>query len=193
MKKWILILLMGILTGCLDDDDNNYIYHTHDNSVVLLKINYTDFEFEGGIELFLHSAFNNSDTIPISVEYVSPGDFGSISLFYEPREELIFDGSIIWDGTGYRKFPKRLYHPDNFLYLNEEIEKPADERFQIIFPEEGVDYPLESIWNSINDLAIVNRYLKGGKNIGIFRYTPSVGEGNPDEWSWYVIMNTVPD
>ncbi|PXY02362.1 hypothetical protein DF185_06860 [Marinifilum breve] len=183
---------MGLLTGCLDDNDE-YIYHNHDNSVVLLKINYTDFEFEGGIEIFLHSEFNESTNIPISVDYVSPGDFGSISLYYEPREELIFEGSIVWAGSGERSFPKYIYHPDNFLFLEEEITKPADERFQIIFSEEGVDYPLEDIWNSINDLAIVNRYLKGGKNIGLFRYTPSVGVGDPNEWSWYVIMNTVPD
>lgn len=192
MKKWIFILLMGLLTGCLDDDDK-YIYHTHDNSVVLLKINYTDFEFEGGTEIFLHSDFNESTNIPISVDYVPPGDFGSISLYYEPKEELIFEGSIVWAGSGKRTFPRYIYHPDNFLYLDEEIEKPADERFQIIFTEEGVDYPLEDIWNSINDLAIVNRYLKGGKNIGLFRYTPSVGVGDPNEWSWYVIMNTVPN
>lgn len=183
---------MGLLTGCLDDNDE-YIYHTHDNSVVLLKINYTDFEFEGGIEIFLHSEFNESTNIPIGVDYVPPGDFGSISLYYEPKEELIFEGSIIWAGSGERSFPTYIYHPDNFLFLDEEITKPADERFQIIFSEEGVNYPLEDIWNSINDLAIVNRYLQGGKNIGLFRYTPSVGVGDPNEWSWYVIMNTVPD
>lgn len=191
MKKWIFILLMGLLTGCLDDD-NDYIYHTHDNSVVLLQVNYTDYVFEGGIELFLHSEFNDSDTIPISVDYDPPGDFGNISLYYEPKEELIFDGSIIWAGSGYRKFPKRIYHPDNFVYLDEEIEMPANEKFQIIFPEEGVEYPLDSIWNSVNDLAIVSRYLEGGKKIGIFRYTPSVGVGDPNEWNWYVIMNTEP-
>jgi len=192
MKKWMFILLVGLLSSCLDDNDDDYLYHTHHNSVILLQVNYTDFVFEGGIELFLHSEFNESEEIPISVDYDPPGDFGNISLYYEPKEELLFDGSIVWAGKGKRKFPEYIYAPGKFLELDTRIDTPVDDKFQIIFAEEGVDYPLESIWNSINNLSIVNRYLKSGKKIGIFRYTPSVGVGDPNEWDWYVIMNTVP-
>lgn len=194
MKKWMFVLMISLLIGCTDYDDT-YIYydHHHHNSVVLLQVNYTDYEFEGGAELFLHSEFNDSDTLPIRVDYVPPGDFGSLGLFYEPKNEPIFKGTIVWDGVGKRMYPHNLYRSEKFLILQDPIGMPDGDDFQILFPEEGVDYPLDSIWNSIRHLAIVSRYLESGKKVGVFRYTRSVGGGDPDEWDWYVLMNTQPE
>lgn len=194
MKKWMFVLMISLLIGCSDYDDT-YVYynHHHHNSVVLLQVNYTDFEFEGGIELFLHSEFNDSDTLPIRVDYVPPGDFGSLGLYYEPKNEPIFKGTIVWSGVGKSMYPHNLYRSEKFLMLQDPIGMPDSDDFQILFPEEGVDYPLDSIWNSINHLAIVSRYLESGKKVGVFRYTRSVGMGDPDEWDWYVVMNTQPE
>ncbi len=189
----MFVLMISLLIGCTDDDTYNYYDHHHHNSVVLLQVNYTDYEFEGGTELFLHSEFNDSDTLPIRVDYVPPGDFGSLGLFYEPKNEPIFKGTIIWSGTGKRLYPYNLYRSEKFLMLDDPIDMPDSNDFQILFPEEGVDYPLDSIWNSISHLAIVSRYLESGKKVGVFRYTRSVGVGNPDEWDWYVVMNTQPE
>ncbi|WP_372643189.1 hypothetical protein [Ancylomarina sp.] len=193
MKKLMFVLMISLLIGCTDDDTYVYYDHHHQNSVVLLQVNYTDYEFEGGTELFLHSEFNDSDTLPIRVDYVSPGDFGSLGLYYEPKSEPIFKGTIIWSGTGERMYPYSLYHPRKFLMLQDSIDMPDSDDFQILFPEEGVNYPLDSIWNSISHLAIVSRYLESGKKVGVFRYTRSVGAGNPNEWDWYVVMNTQPE
>ncbi len=193
MKKLMFVLMISLLIGCTDDDTYNYYDHHHHNSVVLLQVNYTDYEFEGGTELFLHSEFNDSDTLPIRVDYVPPGDFGSLGLFYEPKNEPIFKGTIIWSGTGKRLYPYNLYRSEKFLMLDDPIDMPDSDDFQILFPEEGVDYPLDSIWNSISHLAIVSRYLESGKKVGVFRYTRSVGVGNPNEWDWYVVMNTQPE
>ena len=63
------------------------------------------------------------------------------------------------------------------------------ERFQIIFPEDGTEFDFQGIWNSISKVRIVGEYLQSGKNIGVFLYQRSVGAGNPEEWSWYVVMN----
>lgn len=193
MKKLMFVLMISLLIGCTDDDTYVYYVHRHHNSVVLLQVNYTDYEFEGGTELFLHSEFNDSDTLPIRVDYVPPGDFGNLGLFYEPKNEPIFKGTIVWDGVGKRMYPHNLYRSEKFLMLEDPIDIPDRDDFQIIFPEEGVDYPLDSIWNSISHLAIVSRYLESGKKVGVFRYTRSVGMGDPDEWDWYVVMNTQPE
>lgn len=193
MKKWMFVLMIGLLIACDDNDTYYYYDHHHHNSVVLLQVNYTDFEFEGGTELFLHSEFNDSDTLPIRVDYISPGDFGSLALYYEPKNEAIFKGTIVWDGVGKRMYPYNLYRPERFLMLKDPVGMPDNDDFQILFPEEGVDYPLESIWNSVSHLAIVSRYLKSGKKVGVFRYTRSVGVGDPNEWDWYVVMNTQPE
>lgn len=191
MKKWLFLLLLGLLGAC-DNDNDDFYYPDYDNSVVLLKVDYTDYDFEGGSELFLHSDFNNSDSLPITVESNSRGDFSDISLYYQPKGELLFYGEVLWLGKGKRKFPSYMHHPERFLRTDEAIDKPEDEKFQIINPEDGVDYPLDSIWNAIDDLAIVSRYLEGGKKIGVFRYTPSVGVGDPNDWDWYVFLNTQP-
>jgi len=195
MKKWMFILMISLLIGCTDDDENYIYYHDHANSVVLLQVNYIDYEFEGGTELLLHSEFNDSDTLPIRVNYVPPGDFGSLGLYYEPKNEPIFKGTIVWSGVGERMYPYSLYRPEKFLMLQDPIDMSDDDDddFQFLFPEEGVDYPLDSIWNSISHLAIVSRYLESGKKVGVFRYTRSVGVGDPNDWDWYVIMNTQAD
>ncbi len=91
------------MTSCLDDSDDVY-FHEHKQSILLLQVDYTNYEFEQGTELFLHAEYSDADTIPIGADYDSPGDFGNISLFYEPGNELIFDGSIVWNGTGHLKF-----------------------------------------------------------------------------------------
>jgi hypothetical protein len=189
MKRWMIFVLLGLMTSCLDDSDDVYI-HEHKQSILLLQVDYTSYEFEQGTELFLHADYSDADTIPIGVDYEPPGDFGNIRLFYEPGNEWIFNGSIVWAGTGHLKFPKWFYYPSQFATLEVPVEKPANDDFQIIFPEEGLEYPLDSIWNAVNHLSIVSRYLKSGKKLGIFRYTPSVGLGDPNEWNWYVIMNT---
>ncbi|BAX82527.1 hypothetical protein ALGA_4236 [Labilibaculum antarcticum] len=177
------------MTSCLDDSDDVY-FHEHKQSILLLQVDYTSYEFEKGTELFLHAEYSDADTIPIGVDYDPPGDFGNIRLFYEPSKECIFNGSIVWAGTGHLRFPKWFYYPSQFATLEIPVEKPVNDEFQIIFPEEGLEYPLDSIWNAVNHLSIVSRYLESGKKIGVFRYTPSVGVGDPNEWDWYVIMNT---
>lgn len=189
MKRWMFFVLLGLMTSCIDDSDDAY-YHEHEQSILLLQIDYTNFDFEQGIELFLHAPYSDTDTLPISVDYDPPGDFGNIKLFIESSNELIFDGSIVWAGSGELKYPKRFYHSSRFATLENPVEKPFEDDFQIIFPEEGIEYPLDSIWNAVNHLSIVSRYLESGKKVGVFRYTPSVGVGDPNEWDWYLILNT---
>ena len=189
MNRWMIFVLLGLMTSCLDDSDDVYI-HEHEQSILLLQVDYTSYAFEQGRELFLHAEYSDADTLPLSINYDPPGDFGNVKLFIESSDELIFDGSIVWNGSGNLKYPKWFYDSSRFATLEAPVDKPSNDDFQIILPEEGVEYPLDSIWNAVNNLSIVSRYLESGKKVGIFRYTPSVGVGDPNEWDWYVIMNT---
>lgn len=145
------------------------------------------YNFEGGNEQFINSKITDSDTIPITVNYKAPGDFGNIALYYQPTNDLLFDGSIIWMGTGTIKYPKTFKSAGSYPLLDNPIDKPDDSRFNSIFGKPPSDYSL--IWNSVGKLKIVSDYLKSNKKIGLFLYTPSVGIGNPYEWDWFVFMN----
>ena len=187
MKRWMILLLVFAFAGCeLNDDD--YPDHEHNNHVLLLQLNYNSLEFEGGVELGLHSPLDESTNLPIVAEHNDTGDFGYLKLSYQPLDEEIFYGSIVWNGTGYRKFP-RLVYEKYFYRLEEALDYPGDERFQILFPEEGTEFDLQGIWDSISKVRVVGEYLQSGKNIGVFLYQRSVGAGDPEEWSWYVVMN----
>ena len=76
------------------------------NSIVILKVDYMTNKFEGGYEQQINSEITDADTIPITIKYKAPGDFGNISLYYKPTNDLLFDGSIIWNGTGTINYPQ---------------------------------------------------------------------------------------
>jgi len=183
MRKIILALLSIFILSCSKDNDKIGVF----NSILLLRVDYMTNQFEGGNEQFINGEITDSDTIPIAVIYKAPGDFGNISLYYQPTNDLLFDGSIIWMGTGTIKYPKTFKSAGSYSLLNNPIVKPDDSRFKCIFGNPPTDYSL--IWNSISRLKIVTDYLKSNKKISLFLYTPSVGIGNPYEWDWFIIMN----
>jgi len=184
-KTFILLLSIFILSSCSKGDKNN---RTEDyNSIVMLKVDYVTNKFEGGYEQQINSKITDADTIPITIKYKSPGDFGNISLYYQPTNDLLFDGSIIWMGTGIIKYPKTFKSADSYPLLDNPISRPDDSRFKCIFGTPPTDYSL--IWNSISRLRIISDYLKSNKKISLFLYTPSVGVGNPNEWDWIIIIN----
>jgi hypothetical protein len=181
MKYITLIALFFLaLLGCTKDDSCK---------ILLLKVDYMTNTFEGGHEQVLSERIAGSDTIPIMVEYAPPGDFGNIRLIYKPTSETIFDGSIIWMGTGKISYPKSFYDPSNYPKLSNQINLPNSSQIQYFnyFSPKNLDY--SNIWESINDLKIVLEYLNSQKKIVFFLYTPSVGAGDPNTWDWFVIFN----
>ncbi len=184
-KAFLLLLSIFILSSCSKGDKDNI---TEDyNSIVILKVDYMTNKFEGGYEQQINSEITDADTIPITIKYKAPGDFGNISLYYKPTNDLLFDGSIIWNGTGTINYPKTFIPASNYSLLESPITKPADSEFKCIFGTPPTNY--SSIWNSISSLMIVSNCLDSKKKIDLFLYTPSVGAGNPNDWDWIIIMN----
>lgn len=185
MKNLLLLgLIICTLSAC---NKSNIEIKENDNSLLLLKIDYLTYKFEGGYEIKL-SATEQSDTIPVKVAYLPPGDFGNISLYYKPSNQLFFNGDIIWMGRGEIKTPANFERPDSYTKLSIPIAQPSDGQFQNIFNEWNFNKQAE-IWEAVNNLEIVSVYLKHNKKIGIFLYTPSVGVGNPADWDWFIVLN----
>jgi len=184
MKTLKFLALFFILLGCTKDDNNDRC------KILLLRVDYMTNTFEGGHEQILSMEITDSDTIPIIVDYDPPGDFGNIKLYYEPTNELIFNGSIIWMGTGEIYYPESFLDPSQYSTLSNVLDLPDISRIQNLYydiDDEPIDY--SNIWGSINELEIVSEYLQSHKKIIFFLYTPSVGVGDPNTWDWFVIMN----
>lgn len=181
-------MLIGLMLSCDNNDDQEIENQT--NKVVLLKLDFLTNIFEGGKEL----EFSPSPSFTISSTYLSPGDFGSIQLYYDELNEKIFDGTIIWGGTGAVTYPTEIDLPNTFPITSDELPLPDIDRFEKVIYDEFAYYPdpieYSNIWNSINNLEVVSNYLNSNPNgkISLFLYTPSVGIGDPAKWDWFIIL-----
>ena len=159
------------------------------SKLLVVQIDYETYKFEGASEQFLLSDFTTVDTLPLASNYSLPGDFGNVAFNYQPKNELVFDGSIIWMGTGQLKFPT-IKSASNFSRGSQVAVRPDTTGFQFLQPAVMTqNYDLDSIWMDVAELEIVNEYLKSHKKVGLFLYTPSVGAGNPADWNWYLFFN----
>lgn len=187
-KKLLYLILVGILVSCSNDNNQNEPVKT--NKVVLLKIDFVTTAFEGGKEI----EFAPSPNFTISTTYQEPGDFGGVQLFYDELNEMIFDGTIIWNGLGDVSYPSPFIQPEDFTTISNPITMPSVNMFENVMYHVAAYYPdtinYSDLWNAINNLEIVSNYLDTNpdQNINLFLYTPSVGVGNPEEWDWYVII-----
>jgi len=199
MKKSILLFGLSLMLFACSEDEAapvnpaNEPEATVGNKVLLLKVDALTNVFEGGKEL----EFPEADSFTIDYDYVSPGDFGGITLNYAEVNMPIFDGTIHWMGLGERSYPALLDAPDAFATVEEAVEMPALTDFEFAdYVEEGEGFTgeemsdIQSLWNSIDNLEQVKDYRLSNPNakIHLFLYTPSVGVGNPAEWDWYVIL-----
>tara|TARA_B110000027_G_C15953041_1_gene226427 strand:- start:40 stop:612 length:573 start_codon:yes stop_codon:yes gene_type:complete len=188
MKKIIFILFVGLMFSC--DNDSEPVIQNEANKVILLKVDFLTNEFEGGLEF----EFSTSESFTISSTYNPPGDFGDIQLYYSELNEKIFDGTIIWLGSGERSYPEETNLPENFATIDENLELPESSMFETVMYDEFAYYPetidYSSIWNSMRNLEIVKNYRNSNPQgkINLFLYTPSVGVGNPAEWDWYIYI-----
>ena len=189
MRNLILLFIFTItLISC--NNDYSQIDKNITNSVVLLKVDFLTSTFEGGKEIL----FPGANTFTITHTYHPPGDFGSVQLYYQELNQLLFDGDIIWMGLGDVSYPSTIDLPETFTTVNSNLPLPNLNQFKKVMYDEFAYYPdtidYSSIWNSISNLEIVNNYLNSNPNgkINLFLYTPSVGIGNPADWDWYIIL-----
>jgi hypothetical protein len=157
--------------------------------IQLLIVDYTTFNFEGGKEINLTKSVPTDDSIPISVNYKAPLDFGNIQIFHKLSNDLLFDGSIIWMGKGTIKFPTAFDTSTTFVRVNSALPEPDSSRFQIIHYDKFQSIQTSEVWQAISKLKVTEDYLQFNKHIGLFLYTPSVGIGNPLEWDWFVFLS----
>jgi hypothetical protein len=186
MKKLlVLILAVSVFQACKKKDETA----PGKGNLVMLKVDYLTHKFEGGKVFDLPAV--NDDTIPVHVIYQSPGDFGNITLLFGPANDTIFDGAIIWMGSGEMRYP--VMQPANaFSFGGASVAPPAHGDIKYInkLMQQNVNTPADAddIWAAIKKLTITKDFMDGHAKAGLFLYTPSVGIGNPEEWNYYWIL-----
>jgi hypothetical protein len=184
-RLFLIISPLIILASC--SKDSAIERGETNNTILLMKVNFRSYKFEGASEETIIKGLAKTDTLPIKVVYKSPNDFGYLTLYYQPTGDLIFDGSIIWMGTGKISYPTSFQNASSFPLNKFSMTMPDSSRFQTIFESGDIKY--EKIWNAISNLSIVSEYMKSNKKIGVFLYTPGVGVGDPNKWDWIILMS----
>ncbi len=94
--KILLLACVGILLFSCTSDDPGQPSNTEPitgNKLLMLKVDYTTNQFEGGTEF----EFNQpATTFTVTNEYQAPGDFGWVKLYYDELDTKIFEGEIHW-------------------------------------------------------------------------------------------------
>lgn len=187
MNKFILpiVFLLGyLLMSCQKQEENK---PTENSEILLLKVDFSTNKFEGGSKL----TFPKKASSNILVDYKEPGDFGGVQLYFNQKDQKIFDGTIIWNGKGERMFPTTLMSVDKFKFQKDPVSQEGLE-FNFLDVDGNPTRPIvdESIWAAIDKLEIVAEYHKSNPEgkVNIMLYQPSVGVGDPADWDWYVIL-----
>ena len=132
----------------VNDENGEQVYCYNDNSqpiiskVLMLTVDDTTNTLKGGKELEISK---KSDTFTITYEYVSPGDFGYIKLFYKEINELLFYGTIIWMGCGKMDFPQNLLDANQFQAVESCDYVFPKNGFKDIFPQLNITFDNELI------------------------------------------------
>lgn len=178
---FILLIIILSFSSCKNIDESGV------SKVLVLKVDYLTNQFEGGTELTFTKSSPNFNIQPI---YISPGDFGNISMIYQDINELLFDGSIVWMGKGYIKYPRNFIPANRFeIVLTSDYVIPKN-GFENVFNPNNTNYDYSPIWSSVQSLVKVREYLRSNPNstAKLFLYTPSVGAGNPEDWDWIIFL-----
>lgn len=185
MKVKILILLfIGLLLGC--DSEDMSVDDTA-NRILLLKVDYTTNTFEGGTEFHFSQ---QTDNFTIENEYKEPSDFGYVKLRYTELDEPLFEGTIHWMGLGEMKYPEKLEPANKFKRVpTEDLVYPVN-GFENVFDPQNLDLDYNGAWVTAQQLVKAREYLRANpsQKVKLFLYTPSVGEGNPEDWSWIIFL-----
>lgn len=184
MTKWIFALAIvgSLLTACQKDPAPA----SNTDQIVLLKVDYLTTTFEGAHEW----TFPTHSTLNFDVTYRPPGDFGNLTIHYREENAKVFDGDIIWMGTGTLNYPTTFNAPSTYPTTPSNAAAPLFDFIEAsssVVPDASVQ---QALWNAIKDLDLVQDYLTSNPNgkAHFFLYTPSVGVGDPAEWDWMIFL-----
>ncbi len=188
----VILLFVGFgfqLTGYSQTD--TIIKHDIVNLATLI-VDFETYEFEGGDISYYSCANCSTDSIPFTIDYQAPCDFGGVTFTLSSTQETVFDATIVWMGLGYILYPNSFGLSAPFINANRLTTKPSDLKYIYAHGSEIVDaneiLAADSAWNSIDSLEITNLFAENGFEATILLYTPTVGLFNPAVAKWIIFL-----
>lgn len=158
--------------------------------ILISKVDYQTFQYKGFYAMNVSGKVNDDSFIPIISEYQSPGDFGYIKLYYRNTDNLLLDGTIVWNGCGQLTFPESFRAG---LPLQEAISFPGTEHFARLgedgqYTETVNEWEMKHIWQSVSYQKEFQHYFGNStKKVAVYLYAPSVGMFDPYE-AYYLVF-----
>ena len=194
MKKLLIPFSLGLLLASCNKPQQATIatyYSGPQNSMEILQVSYTGYHFMGGKELIFTSSAHTVDSIPVSMDYKAPGDFGYIRFIHTPTTDTFFDATLVWMGCGAISRPANFYPLSSYPILSAAVARPDTSDFQLLGPYTKAQLspiPYDSIWSAIADRSVTRHMMQLHSKIAIYPYMPSAGPGDPADWSWIVVF-----
>lgn len=191
--NWVELRIYNSLAGSPSGDGTQGNLQNEDlhKNILISKVDYLTFRPKGFYALNVQNPDPSGNEIPFLSQYQSPGDFGSIKLFYQNTNNLLLSGSIIWSGCGHLDFPD---HFKNGLTLNNGLPYPGQNKVSFInnsgnYITTSEETDLQHIWQTVSKQKEFQHYYGNThKKVAVYLYTPSVGIGNPADWYYLVFV-----
>lgn len=192
MNQKLFIAFTLLFNVFFSKAQNETIIQTDKLNLAVLKLNYYNFTFEGGSISFLDCPESTKDSIPFNVVYQSPIDFGNICFRIEPTLDTLFNGSIIWLGTGVINQPSNFNTISPFEVGDSIISIPNSIQFiNEIGQIENNPYWLDAVddcWDAISNLKVTENFANHEFHAAIYLYTPAVGLTDYNFAKWIVFL-----
>lgn len=132
---------------------------------------------------------------PLGINYLSPGDFGSIEFVLQPSNEPFFFGGIVWMGQGQISHPT-LDSPNSSLFNNQGTAQTVQS--STLYINEIGNLTADPVfiqqaqlaWDVISSFNLTHQYGQHGYNSAIYLYTPTVGFTDWSVAKWIVVLYT---
>lgn len=158
----------------------------------ILVLDYQTYAFEkGNLSMHQPCTTEDADSLPFTIHYLEPGDFGRITFLYNQNLDTLFDATIIWMGQGGIGFPTNFLPTDSFQTQQSSIADPISKQYFIFdgpSPSNNVAAKADSAWNAVKSLQVVKAFSQHQYRVGIYLYPPSVGSFRPSVAKWIVFL-----
>ncbi len=194
MRKSIEIfaILFLLYTACFSQINWNLDYDSA--NFAFLIVDYTTYNFEGGyFTKFPYYPGYDDESIPFTILYNPPADFGDILFTYSATNDTIFAGSIVWDGLGQITFPDTIDDASEFSYDSTQVADPFSVSYlnYVDAIEDSVFYlKADATWMSVNKLKILKEFGKEGNvfRIALYLYAPAEGFFSATSAKWIIFL-----
>lgn len=191
--KILLISLLNSLNLLSGYGQSDRIIKPYNLNLCVLIVDYTTYNFEGG-NISYYERCDYTENLPFVIDYKSPSDIGWITFRIKTTSDIVFDASIIWNGTGEINYPEEFSNSEPFDKIYKKVSKKpthieyfksnGDRITNDVFFIQKAD----SAWNAVSSMNIINKFSYVKYKVGIYMYAPRVGQFDPKDAKWIIFL-----